>query len=129
MSLDGKGETSTMSIVFLAGTIGIGIWFLTVASGFLDSGTSPVYALCFFVPVCGVFLIVVVLAEVTKAPSGSNHDPKNESSGEETSSEIGKRGEKNDISIEQFFVILAILCLTLVVFFYILGSGGNLPRL
>ena len=67
MSQDGKGETSIMSIVFLAGTIGIGIWFLTVASGFLDSGTSPVYALCFFVPVCGVFLIVVVLAEVTKA--------------------------------------------------------------
>ena len=129
MSLDVKGETSTMSIVFLAGAIGIGIWFLTVASGFLDSGTSPVYALCFFVPVCGVFLIVVVLAEVTKAPSGSNHDQKNGSSGEETSSEIGKKGEKNDISIEQFFVILAILCLTLVVFFYILGSGGNLPRL
>ena len=129
MSQDGKGETSIMSIVFLAGTIGIGIWFLTVASGFLDSGTSPVYALCFFVPVCGVFLIVVVLAEVTKAPSGSNHDQKNGSSGEETSSEIGKKGEKNDISIEQFFVILAILCLTLVVFFYILGSGGNLPRL
>jgi len=94
MSLDGKGETSTMSIVFLAGAIGIGIWFLTVASGFLDSGTSPVYALCFFVPVCGVFLIVVVLAEVTKAPSGSNHDQKNGSSGEETSSDISKRVRK-----------------------------------
>ena len=129
MSQDGKGETSTMSIVFLAGAIGIGIWFLTVASGFLDSGTSPVYALCFFVPVCGVFLIVVVLAEVSKAPSGSNHNQKNGTSGEETSSEISERGEKNDISIEQFFVILAILCLALVVFFFILGSGGNLPRL
>jgi uncharacterized membrane protein len=129
MSQDGKGETSIMSIPFIAGAIGIGIWFLTVASGFLDSGTSPVYALCFFVPVCGVFLIVVVLVEVTKAPSGSNHNQKNGSSGEETSSEIIERGEKNDISLEQFFVILAILCLTLVVFFFILGSGGNLPSL
>jgi uncharacterized membrane protein len=129
MSQDGKGETSIMSIPFIAGAIGIGIWFLTVASGFLDSGTSPVYALCFFVPVCGVFLIVVVLVEVTKAPSGSNHNQKNGSSGGETSPEISERGEKNDISLEQFFVILAILCLTLVVFFFILGSGGNLPSL
>jgi hypothetical protein len=50
---------------------------------------------------------------------------KNGSSGEETSSEIGKRGEKNDISIEQFFVILAILCLTLVVFFLYSWKWGQ----
>ena len=129
MSQDGKGDTSTLSILFLGGAIGLGIWFLTVASDFVDSGTSPVYALCFFVPICGVFLVVVVLAELIKALSGSNHNQKNGSSGEETSSEISERKDKNDISIEQFFVILALLCLTLVLFFYILGTGGNLPSL
>ena len=129
MSQDGKGDTSTLSILFLGGAIGLGIWFLTVASDFVDSGTSPVYALCFLVPICGVFLVVVVLAELIKAPSGSNQNQKNGSSGEETSSEISERKDKNDISIEQFFVILALLCLTLVVFFYILGTGGNLPSL
>jgi hypothetical protein len=79
MAEDGKGETSTTSILFLAGAIGIGIWFLTVASDFADSGTSPVYAVFFFVPIFGVFLIVVVLAEVVKSLSGSS---KNNTSGE-----------------------------------------------
>ena len=67
MSQDGKGDTSTLSILFLAGAIGIGIWFLTVASDFVDSGVSPVYAVFFFVPIFGVFLVVVVLAGVVKS--------------------------------------------------------------
>ena len=83
MSQDGKRETSTQSILYLAGAIGIGIWFLTVASDFTSSGTSPVYAVFFFVPICGVFLVVVVLGEVVNSLSGSK---KNESelSGEDT---------------------------------------------
>ena len=92
MSQDGKGETSTQSILYLAGAIGIGIWFLTVASDFVDSGTSPVYAVFFFVPICGIFLVVVVLAEVVKSLSGSNkNEPK--LSGEETSSDIDGKKE------------------------------------
>ena len=74
MSQDGKGDTSTLSILFLAGAIGIGIWFLTVVSDFIDSGTSPVYAVFFFVPICGVFLVVVILAGVVKSFTGPQND-------------------------------------------------------
>ena len=74
MSQDGKGDTSTLSILFLAGAIGIGIWFLTVASDFVDSGVSPVYAVFFFLPICGVFLVVVVLTSVVKALTGPSED-------------------------------------------------------
>ena len=72
---------------------GIGIWFLTVASDFVDSGTSPVYALFFFVPICGVFLVVVVLAEVMKSLSNSTKN-NTELSGENTSSETSEREKK-----------------------------------
>ena len=116
MSQDGKGETSTLSILFLGGAIGIGIWFLTVASDFADSGTSPVYALFFFVPICGVFLIVVVLAEVMKSLSNSTKN-NTELSGEDNPSEISERAEKNDVSIKQFLGILTIICVILFVMF------------
>ena len=74
MSQDEKGNTSTLNLRFgfyLVGAIGIGVWFLTVGSDFLDSGISPVYAVFFFVPICSVFLVVIVLAEVVKSLSGS----------------------------------------------------------
>ena len=116
MSRDGKGETSTLSILFLGGAIGIGIWFLTVASDFADSGASPVYALFLFVPICGVFLVVVVLAEVMKSLSGSSKH-NSELSGENTSSETSERERKNDISIGQFLGILAVVCVFLFVMF------------
>ena len=116
MSQDGKEETSTQSILFLAGAIGIGIWFLTVASDFVDSGTSPVYAIFFFVPICGVFLVVVVLAEVMKSLSGSTKN-NTELSGEDNPSEISERAEKNDVSIKQFLGILTIICVILFVMF------------
>ena len=122
MSQGGKGETSTLSILFLGGAIGIGIWFLTVASDFLDSGTSPVYALFFFVPICGVFLVVVVLAGVIKSLSGSTKN-NTELSGENTSSETSEREKKNNISFKQIFVIQAILALVLFLFFFNLASG------
>jgi phosphate/sulfate permease len=121
MSQDGKRETSTQSILYLAGAIGIGIWFLTVASDFVDSGTSPVYAIFFFVPICGVFLVVVVLAEVIKSLSGSTKN-NSELSGENTSSETSERERKNDISIEQILGILAFVVVILFVFFFNLAS-------
>ena len=71
MAQDSNRIQPTMNFLFLAGAIGIGIWFLTVVSDFIDSGTSPVYAVFFFVPICGVFLVVIVLAQVLKSLSGS----------------------------------------------------------
>ena len=122
MSRDGKGETSTLSILFLGGAIGIGIWFLTVASDFADSGASPVYALFFFVPICGVFLVVVVLAEVMKSLSNSTKN-NTELSGENTSFETSEREKKNDISVKQIIVILSFVAVILFVFMYSLASS------
>ena len=75
MSQDEKGNTSTLNLLFFAGAIGIGVWFLTVVSDFLDSGTSPVYAVFFFVPICGVYFVVwaaiTAITVVVKSLSGS----------------------------------------------------------
>ena len=115
MTQDGKGETSTLSVLLLAGAIGIGIWFLTVASDFVDSGTSPVYAVFFFVPICGVFLVVVVLAEIGKSLSGSNKN-KPELSGEDTMSDVD--GKKKEVSSKQILVSLLIAIIGIVTFLF-----------
>ena len=115
MAEDGKGETSTLSVLLLAGAIGIGIWFLTVASDFVDSGTSPVYAVFFFVPICGVFLVVVVLAEIGKSLSGSNKN-KPELSGEDTTSDVD--GKKKEVSSKQLLVSLLIAIIGIVTFLF-----------
>ena len=111
MSQTGKGETSTLNILFLGGAIGIGIWFLTVASDFADSGT-----------ICGVFLVVVVLAEVMKSLSGSTKN-NTELGGENTSSDTSEGERKNDISLKQIFVILFFVAVILFVFMYSLASS------
>ena len=117
MAQDGKGETSTANVLLFVGAIVIGIWFLASVSGFVDSGTSPVYAVFFFVPICGVFLVVVVLVEVVNSLSGSK---KNESelSGEETSSDTdAKKNQKNKgISFDQIMITSLIVSVILVVF-------------
>ena len=102
MSQDGKGDTSTLSIVLFVGAIGIGIWFLTVASDFVDSGTSPAYAVFFFVPICGVFLGVIVLADVVKSLSSSTKN-NTELSGEDATSSTD--GDKEDNSTKRHLVI------------------------
>ena len=115
MTQDGKGETSTLSVLLLAGAIGIGIWFLTVASDFVNSGTSPVYAVFFFVPICGVFLVVVVLAEIGKSLSGSNKN-KPELSGEDTTSDVD--GKKKEVSSKQILVSLLIAIIGIITFLF-----------
>ena len=117
---DGKGETSTQSILSCWSH-----WYRnlvpTVASDFADSGTSPVYAIFFFVPICGVFLVVVVLAEVMKSLSGSTKN-NTELGGENTSSDTSEGERKNDISFKQIFVILFFVAVILFVFMYSLAS-------
>ena len=93
MTQDAKGETSSIIFVFLVGAIVIGMLFLTVASDFIDAGTSPVYALFFFVPIYGVFCLIVVLAWVINSVSSSTKN-KTELSDEDTSSEITEKREK-----------------------------------
>ena len=124
MSQDRKGDTSTLSILFLAGAIGIGTWFLTVVSDFIDSGVSPVYALFFFVPIFGVFIVVVPLAEVVKdvviwSLTGPNKN-ETELSEDEPSSKVDAEKEgKKQVSMKQLlvlYVIAAFLLLTILDF-------------
>ncbi|MEL0326594.1 MAG: hypothetical protein VXA09_06285 [Burkholderiaceae bacterium] len=119
MAEDGKGETSTLSVLLLAGAIGIGIWFLTVASDFVDSGTSPVYAVFFFVPICGVFLVVVVLAEVVKSLSGSNKT--NPELSDEDTNPISKE-ENKGVSISQILIGSLIMSAILAAFLFFAAS-------
>ena len=127
MSQDGKGDTSTLSILFLAGAIGIGIWFLTVVSDFIDSGVSPAYAVFFFVPICGVFLVVVVLAEVVKSLTGPTKN-ETELSGEDSLSKIdGEKEQKKQASTKQMSVPWVIYICLLVAFFlfiYLRAKNG-----
>ena len=101
MSQDGKEQTSTANFLLFVGAIVIGVWFLASVSGFVDSGTSPVYAVFFFVPICGVFVVVVVLVEVVNSLSGSK---KNESelSGEDTTPT--SKEENKGVSIGQILI-------------------------
>ena len=129
MSQGRKGDTSTLSILFLAGAIGIGIWFLTVVSDFIDSGVSPVYAVFFFVPIFGVFMVVVPLAGVVKdvviwSLTGPN---KNESelSNEEPSSKVdGEKEGKKQVSMKQILVlyVISVFLLLTILDFLLPGS-------
>ena len=115
MSQDGKEQTSTANFLFFVGAIVIGVWFLASVSGFVDSGTSPVYAVFFFVPICGVFVVVVVLVEIVNSLSGSK---KNESelSGEDTTSDVD--GKKKEVSIKQILVSLLIAIIGIATFLF-----------
>ena len=115
MAQDGKGETSTANVLLFVGAIVIGIWFLASVSGFVDSGTSPVYAVFFFVPICGVFLVVVVLAEVMKSLSGSKKNESELSDKDTTSDDDGK---KKEVSIKQILVSLLIAIIGIATFLF-----------
>ena len=124
MPQDEKGDTSTLSILFLAGAIGIAIWFLTVVSDFIDSGVSPAYAVFFFVPICGVFLVVVVLAEVVKSLTGPSKN-ETELSGDDPSSKIdGEKEGKKQVSMKQMLVlwVFSIFLLVTILDFLLPGS-------
>ena len=110
MSQDEKGNTSTLNLLFFAGAIGIGVWFLTVVSDFLDSGTSPVYAVFFFVPICGVYFVVWAWYVVVKSLSGSKKN-KPELSGEDTPP-ISK-----EVTILLLILFFLILILFIILFF------------
>ena len=120
MSQDRKGDTSTLSILFLAGAIGIGIWFLAVVFDFIeevfdfiDSDASPAYLLFFFVPICGVFMVVVPLAGVVKdvviwSLTGPTKN-ETELSEEEPSSKVdGEKEGKKQGNIKQILILYVI---------------------
>ena len=119
MAQDGKGETSTANVLLFVGAIVIGIWFLASVSGFVDSGTSPVYAVFFFVPICGVFVVVVVLVEVVNSLSGSKKNESELSDKDTTSDDDGK---KKEVSIKQILVSLLIAIIGTATFLFIIDD-------
>ena len=132
MSQDRKGDTSTLSILFLAGAIGIGIWSLAVVFDFIeevfdfiDSGASPVYLLFFLVENFAVFLVVVVLAGVLKdvviwSLTGPTKN-ETELSEEEPSSKVdGEKEGKKQVNIKQI-LILYVISIFLVLIITLLG--------
>ena len=115
MSQDGKEQTSTANFLLFVGATIIGVWFLASVSGFVDSGTSPVYAVFFFVPICGVFVVVVLLVEVVNSLSGSK---KNESELSDTETTSDDEGKKKEVSIKQILVSLLIAIIGIATFLF-----------
>lgn len=131
MSQDRKGDTSTLSIIFFAGAIGIVIWslaevsdFIEGVSEFLDSGVSPIYALFLLFDYFGVFLLVVVLAGIFKdvvnwSLTGPTKNETELSEEEPSSKADGEKEGKKQLSMKQIlvlYVISAILLLTILDF-------------
>lgn len=73
MSQEAKQDSSVLPAIVLIGAVLIGIPFLSIASEFMDSGISPHHALPFFLPICGVFLAVILLAQFLGSLSSPNH--------------------------------------------------------
>jgi len=136
MSQDRKGDTSTLSILFLAGAIGIGIWSLAVVFDFIeevfdfiDSGASPVYLLFFLVENFAVFLVVVVLAGIVKdvviwSLTGPTKN-ETELSEEEPSSKVdGEKEGKKQVSMKQILVLYVISAFLLLIILDFLLPGS-----
>ena len=136
MSQDRKRDTSTLSILFLAGAIGIGIWSLAVVFDFIeevfdfiDSGASPVYLLFFLVENFAVFLVVVVLAGIVKdvviwSLTGPTKN-ETELSEEEPSSKVdGEKEGKKQVSMKQILVLYVISAFLLLIILDFLLPGS-----
>ena len=64
MSEDSSEDVGTANILFVAGAVGIGVWFLITAGEGADSGVSPIFVAIFFAPICliGMLLYLLVIA-------------------------------------------------------------------
>ena len=61
MSEDSNGGVGTANILFLAGAVVIGIWFLITAGEGADSGVSPIFVAIFFAPICLIGMLLFLL--------------------------------------------------------------------
>ena len=61
MSEDSNGDVGTANILFVAGAVGIGIWFLITAGEGADSGVSPIYVAFYFAPICLIGMLLFLL--------------------------------------------------------------------
>ena len=69
MPEDSNGGVGTANILFLAGAVVIGIWFLITAGEAADYGVSPIYVAFYFAPICLIgmlFLLVFALSSSKK---------------------------------------------------------------
>ena len=61
MSEDSNGGVGTANILFLAGAVVIGIWFLITAGEAADYGVSPIYVAIYFAPICLIGMLLFLL--------------------------------------------------------------------
>ena len=119
MSEDTNGDIGTTNILFVAGAIGIGIWFLTTAGEAAGSGVSPIYLTCFFAPICIVWLLVYLLVNVL---SSFQKDVRTIVDDEKSSPENPEEGKKAQVSDKQIFLLAFIGLVVLILFTIVLGS-------
>ena len=61
MSEDSNGDVGTANILFVAGAVVIGIWFLITAGEGADYGVSPIYVAFYFAPICLIGMLLFLL--------------------------------------------------------------------
>ena len=61
MSEDSNGDVGTANILFVAGAVVIGIWFLITAGEGADSGVSPIFVAIYFAPICLIGMLLFLL--------------------------------------------------------------------
>ena len=61
MPEDSNGGVGTANILFLAGAVVIGIWFLITAGEGADSGVSPIFVAIYFAPICLIGMLLFLL--------------------------------------------------------------------
>ena len=61
MPEDSNGGVGTANILFLAGAVVIGIWFLITTGEGADYGVSPIYIAFYFAPICIIGMLLFLL--------------------------------------------------------------------
>ena len=61
MSKDSNGGVGAANILFVAGAVVIGIWFLITAGEGADYGVSPIYVAFYFAPICLIGMLLFLL--------------------------------------------------------------------
>ena len=127
MSEDSNGDVGTANILFVAGAVGIGIWFLITAGEGADSGVSPIFVAIYFAPIC---LIGMLLFLLVNALSSSKKGVKTivVESKEELEELLAQEEEKKAQASFKQILLLAFIGVAVLILFTIdlaLSLNGN----
>ena len=127
MSEDSNGDVGTANILFVAGAVVIGIWFLITAGEGADSGVSPIFVAIYFAPIC---LIGMLLFLLVNALSSSKKGVKTivVESKEELEELLAQEEEKKAQASFKQILLLAFIGVAVLILFTIdlaLSLNGN----